>query len=84
MTTAHTPSNCQATDCHRLHVGDTVQVIYGPQVGYMQYGEVTAQPDASMFTVHFPDGVPVTHEGRILDMANDLNYGESELEKVSA
>ena len=84
MTQTHTPTACTAIDCHRLHVGDTVQVVYGPsQAGFGQYGEVIDQPSASGFTVHFPDGVPLMHEGRILDIVNDLTYSEAELEKMS-
>jgi hypothetical protein len=85
MNEFHTVENCTVTDCHRLHKGDVVRVVEGgpSTVGFMQYGEVTDQPTASGFTVYFPDGVPVMHEGRILDMMNDLTYNEAELDKVS-
>jgi hypothetical protein len=69
-----------------LHVGDTVQVIYGgpSQAGFMQYGEVVAQPTAARFTVHFPDGANITDElGNVVTLRGDLSFTEDELDKTS-
>ncbi|HNI70533.1 MAG TPA: hypothetical protein PLO27_04375 [Marmoricola sp.] len=85
----HTEINCQAQaegTCGRLHVGDVVRVVYGgpAQVGFGLLGTVTAQPDASGFTVHFPDGAPaLDNQGTVLDIiTDDLTFDESELERI--
>lgn len=83
----HTFTNCQAADCGRLHQGDVVRVVYGgpTQVGFMQLGEVVAQPTADGYTVHFADGAAaMDRDGNVLDtITEDLTYGEHELELVT-
>lgn len=83
----HSETDCAARAagiCGRLHVGDSVTVTYDRgQVGFGLTGTVTAQVDASFFTVHFPEGAPVVHAGVLLDTVNDLTYSEGELELTS-
>lgn len=77
-----TQATCtHGAQCERIHADHVVRVIYGPQLGYMQYGTVTEVLDGDRFRVHFPDGVFDDATGEIF---NDLIYSEGELERCSA
>ena len=76
-------TTCQhGPDCERIHLDDVVQVTYGPQLGYMQYGTVTEVKDGDRFKVHFPDGVYDEATGEVFTAP--LTFSEGELERCSA
>jgi hypothetical protein len=88
MNAIHTPTNCQALNCGRIHIGDTVRVVHGNigTVGFMQCGEVVANPyDSDRYTVHFPDGGNYQDAklGHIVTVDYDPTYYESELENLT-